>query len=185
MVRLIWWRRRNLKFPKSSNSEVRIVQDGGSRGWLGWIVAAAAVVLALSFWFRPSDLPDPPLTRFTVVGLGGDRNLSFIDQPILAFSPDGRTLAMTATDPDSARDVIDLRHLDQNEVGEAGGTEGARRCFFPPMDRRSPSLPTENSRLSNSAVRGDPGRRPDPARRCLASDGTILFAPSTTPVCRG
>ena len=69
------------------------------REWLGWLAAAAAVAAAAFIWLQQNEAPAPPLTRLTI-GLGEDHMLSFIDQPILAISPDGRAVAMTASDTD-------------------------------------------------------------------------------------
>jgi len=149
-----------------------------SREWLAWLAAVAAVVLALAIWLRPSDSPDPPLTRFTL-GLGGDRALSFIDQPILALSPDGRSLAMTANDAEAVRDVIVLRHLDQNEVVQLDGTEGAGEMFFSP-DGSSLAF-FADGKLKRASIHGGSvvtiADAPNPRGGVWLPDGNILFAP--------
>jgi len=148
------------------------------REWLAWVAAAAAVFVALAFWFRPSDSPDPPLTRFTL-GLGADRNLSFIDQPILAISPDGRTLAMTANHAEAVSDVIVLRHLNQNEVVQLDGTEGAGEMFFSP-DGSSLAFFADGE-LKRASINGGSvvtlADAPNPRGGVWLPDGTILFAP--------
>ena len=149
-----------------------------SREWLAWLAAVAAVVLTLAIWLRPSDSPGPPLTRFTL-GLGGDRALSFIDQPILALSPDGRSLAMTANDAEAVRDVIVLRHLDQNEVVQLDGTEGAGEMFFSP-DGSSLAF-FADGKLKRASIHGGSvvtiADAPNPRGGVWLPDGNILFAP--------
>ena len=44
-------------------------------------------------------------TEFTI-SLPADKPLAHIDVPILAFSPDGRTIAFVAENPESKRPVI-------------------------------------------------------------------------------
>ncbi len=148
------------------------------REWLGWAAAAAAVAVALVFWFRPSASPDPPLTRFTL-GLGGDWALSFIDQPVVALSPDGRSLAMTANDADAVRDVIVLRHLDRNEVVQLDGTEGAGEMFFSP-DGSSLAFFADGE-LKRASIHGGSvvtlADAPNPRGGVWLPDGNILFAP--------
>jgi serine/threonine-protein kinase len=150
----------------------------GRREWVAWIAAAATVALALAIWLRPSASPDQPMTRFTI-GLGGDRNLSFIDQPILAVSPDGRTLAMTANDAEAVRDVIILRHLDQNEVVQLDGTEGTGEMFFSP-DGSSLAF-FADGKLKRTSIHGGSvvtlADAPNPRGGVWLPDGNILFAP--------
>ncbi|MCK5377192.1 MAG: protein kinase, partial [Acidobacteria bacterium] len=146
--------------------------------WLPWLVAAIALAAAAVFWLQPSAPPDLPLTRFTL-GLDGERTLSFIDQPILAFSPDGRTLAMTATDPDLARDVIILRHLDHNQVIQIDGTEGAGEMFFSP-DGGSVGF-FADGKLKRASILGGSvvtvADAPNPRGGVWLPDGTVIFSP--------
>ena len=167
--------------PQVSEIEQSRVADRSrprSRGWLGLGAAAVAVAVALVFWFRPSASPDPPLTRFTL-GLGGDWALSFIDQPIVALSPDGRSLAMTANDADAVRDVIVLRHLDRNEVVQLDGTEGAGEMFFSP-DGSSLAFFADGE-LKRASIHGGSvvtlADAPNPRGGVWLPDGNILFAP--------
>jgi len=184
--RLQWIGDARLDLVEAQSPQVSVIEQSGGanqpvrrrREWLAWVAAAAAVLLALSFWFRPSDLPDPPLTRFTL-GLGGDWALSFIDQPIIALSPDGRSLAMTANDADSVSDVIVLRHLDQNEVVQLDGTEGAGEMFFSP-DGSSLAFFADGE-LKRASIHGGSvvtlADAPNPRGGVWLPDGNILFAP--------
>jgi len=151
---------------------------GRGLGFLGWGIALAALALAGFLWLRPSVPPELPLTRFTL-GLGGERTLSFIDQPILAFSPDGRVLAMTATDPEVARDVIILRHLDHDQVVQIEGTEGAGEMFFSP-DGGSVGFFSEG-KLKRASIFGGSvvtvADAPNPRGGTWLPDGTIVFSP--------
>ena len=145
---------------------------------LGWPVAVAVLVVAAVVWLRPATLPVQPLARFTVA-LDGEHSLSFIDQPILALSPDGRTLAMTATDSETGRDKVFLRHLDRSEVLPVGGTEGAGEMFFSP-DGASIAF-FADGKLKRVSVNGGAAvniaEAPNPRGGVWLPDGTILFSP--------
>ncbi len=148
------------------------------REWLAWLVTAAAVVVAVGFFLRPSAEFETPLTRFTI-SLDGERRLSFLDQPILALSPDGRKLAMTGTDSEAIRDVIILRHLDHNEVVQLDGTEGAGEMFFSPDGSALGFF--ADGKLKRVSVNGGSvmtlADAPNPRGGVWMPDGTILFAP--------
>ena len=149
-----------------------------NRERFAWLAALAAIVLALVFWFWPHDSPTEPLTRFTL-GLGGERALSFIDQPILALSPDGRSLAMTANDNEAVRDVIIVRHLDENEAVQLEGTEGAGEMFFSP-DGLSLAFFADGKLKRTSAGGGSVvtlADAPNPRGGVWLPDGSIVFAP--------
>jgi len=135
-------------------------------------------VAAAVFWLRPTAGPEPPLTRFSL-GLGSTRTMSFIDQPIITFSPDGRTLAMAATDADSSRDVIILRRLDENESEQLDGTVGTGEMFFSP-DGASIAF-FADGKLKRASVHGGSvatiADAPTPRGGVWLPDGTILFSP--------
>ncbi len=148
------------------------------REWLGWLAAAAALVVAAIIWFQQKEALVPPLTRFSI-SLGDTRSLSFIDQPILAISPDGRTLAMTANDADSARDVIVLRRLDGEKSERLDGTVGTGEMFFSP-DGSSIAF-FADGKLKRASVNGGSvvtlADAPTPRGGVWLPDGTILFSP--------
>ena len=184
--RLQWIGDARLDLAEAQASEGFIEDDvvftarAGYRGreWVAWCAAAVAVVAAAVLWLRPTVAPDAPLTRFSI-GLGDTRTLSFIDQPILAISPDGRTLAMTANDADSARDVIILRRLDENETEQLDGTVGTGEMFFSP-DGLSIGF-FADGKLKRASVNGGSvvtlADAPTPRGGVWLPDGTILFSP--------
>jgi serine/threonine-protein kinase len=160
--------------------DVEFTARAGYRGreWVAWCAAAVAVVAVAVLWLRPTAAPDAPLTRFSI-GLGDTRTLSFIDQPILAISPDGRTLAMTANDADSARDVIILRRLEENESEKLDGTVGTGEMFFSP-DGSSIGF-FADGKLKRASVNGGSvvtlADAPTPRGGVWLPDGTILYSP--------
>jgi len=162
--------------PSDRNSVLRRVPR--RREWLAWMAASVAILVAAVVWLRPSEDPDLPLTRFTL-GLDDERRLSFLDQPILAISPDGQTLAMTGTDEQAVRDVIILRHLDHNEVLQLDGTEGTGEMFFSP-DGSSLAF-FADAKLKRVSLNGGSvmtlADTPNPRGGVWLPDGTILFAP--------
>ena len=146
--------------------------------WLPWIIAVAAVATAAWLWLRPIGESDFPLTRFSV-GLGEDYILSFIDQPILAISPDGRAVAMTASDPTMAADVIVVRHLGYDEVVQIDGTENSGEMFFSPDG--SVLAFFADGKLKRTSVKGGSvvtlADAPTPRGGVWLPDGTIVFSP--------
>ena len=165
--------------PSGGSSEIRGFADryvAAGNGWRGsWPRSARGGGRALA---SANAVPEEPLTRFTL-GLGEDRSLSFIDQPILALSPDGRTLAMTATDADTARDVIILRRLDENDSEQLDGTAGTGEMFFSP-DGSSIAF-FADGKLKRASILGGSvvtiADAPNPRGGVWLPDGTILFSP--------
>jgi serine/threonine-protein kinase len=162
----------------SETKTLRANVRSGPVGWLPWTVAAVAAIIAGVLALRPVPVFEAPLSRFSI-SLGEERNLSFIDQPILAISPDGGTIAMTASDVESARDVIILRRLDQNDVYQLDGTEGTGEMFFSP-DGSSLAF-FADGKLKRTAVNGGSvvtlADAPNPRGGVWLPDGTIIFAP--------
>ena len=146
--------------------------------WLPWIVAVAAVAAATWLWLQPIGDSDVPLTRFTL-GLGDDYLLSFIDQPILALSPDGRAVAMTVSDPTMAADVIVVRHLGYDEVVQIDGTENSGEMFFSPDDSALGFF--ADGKLKRTSIEGGSvvtlADAPTPRGGVWLPDGTIVFSP--------
>jgi serine/threonine-protein kinase len=146
--------------------------------WLPWIVAVAAVAAAAWLWLQPIGESDVPLTRFTL-GLGDDYLLSFIDQPILALSPDGRAVAMTVSDPTMAADVIVVRHLGYDEVVQIDGTENSGEMFFSPDGSALGFF--ADGKLKRTSIEGGSvvtlADAPTPRGGVWLPDGTIVFSP--------
>jgi len=146
--------------------------------WFPWIVAAAVLVAAALLWLGPDGDSATPLTRFTL-DLGGDHMLSFIDQPILAISPDGRAVAMTASDSTMASDVIVVRHLGYDEVVQIDGTENSGEMFFSPDGSALGFF--ADGKLKRTSVDGGSvvtlADAPTPRGGVWLPGGTIVFSP--------
>ena len=154
----------------------------GRRARLGWIAAlvAAAVLGAAGgmFLFHPAHAPrvvraavNPP--EKTTLNLAGDN----AGPPVL--SPDGASLAFTATNPGGAT-LIWVRPVDSVEAHSVPGTEGAIFPFWSP-DSRSLGY-FANGKLMTVELGGGA-----PQTICDADlgrggawglDGLIVFAPS-------
>jgi len=111
------------------------VSGSRRKEWAGWLAASAATVAALALaallWLQPAPDPDVVMTRFSV-SVGEEQQLSFVGLPIIGLSPDGRTLAFTATNLELGIDMIYLRKLGENKVWPLAGTEGGSGPFFSP-----------------------------------------------------
>jgi serine/threonine protein kinase/Tol biopolymer transport system component len=185
--RLQWIGDARLDLTEASTEPVGVSETTGSapestsrgREWLAWSAAAAALIAAIILWMQPAENPETPLTRFSL-GLDSSRTLSFIDQPILAFAPDGRSLAMVATDAESARDTIVVRRLDEGDLVQLDGTGGAGEMFFSP-DGSSIGFFAEG-KLKRVAVTGGSAvtiaDAPNPRGGVWLPDDTILYSPT-------
>jgi serine/threonine-protein kinase len=153
-----------------------------------WAVAALALVVALSVWWRAWRDPARVESVHFAVTMRTGQSLSLGDQPILALSPDGRKLAYSATDPESGWSMIHLRKLDQLEPVVVPGTEGASHPFFSP-DGGSLAFFAEH-RLKKVSLEAGGGvitlaEAPNPRGGVWGSDDSILFAPGyDTPLVR-
>jgi serine/threonine-protein kinase len=104
------------------------------REWLAWAVAAGAIVVAIAFLLGVGGeraTSPTPTTRFTIQ-LDGETPLIVAETPILAFSPDGRTIAYEAKDPVSGGSMLYLRSIGQRDPWPLAGTESATCPFFSP-----------------------------------------------------
>jgi serine/threonine-protein kinase len=146
--------------------------------WIAGSAVAIAAVAALVFSLRSPQEPVQPLTRFSL-GLTEEQTLSFLDQPILALAPDGQALAMTATDPEAARDVIVIRRFDEIETIRLDGTEGAGEMFFSPDGSAVGFF--ADGKLKRASIGGGSvvtlADAPTPRGGAWLLDGTIVFAP--------
>jgi serine/threonine protein kinase/Tol biopolymer transport system component len=100
---------------------------------LPWFVAAAAALGAfasIALLRRPS--PEPALQRFHVLPPESDRLQFEVTGPVV--SPDGRTLALVATD-DSGTRMLWIRRLESLEFRPLAGTEDAGYPFWSPDSR--------------------------------------------------
>jgi len=105
------------------------------RGIAPVIVAAAVVVAAIAagaagYSFRPAP---PHETLRVSINLPSTMRLDAQNMP-LAFSPDGRTLAFSATGAEG-RLMLHVRPLDSLEAQPLSGTEGATYPFWSPDGR--------------------------------------------------
>jgi serine/threonine-protein kinase len=144
-----------------------------------WLLAVLGVGVAAALaWKRPASPPVEPLTRFTVT-LPADQTIAFDDMPALAMSPDGRTLAFTASGGDGQA-VIHVRAFDQPEARPVPGTEGGRAPFFSP-DGSSIGFFADR-RLKTVSLAGGPAQSvadaPNGRGALWAPDGSILFVPA-------
>jgi len=106
----------------------------GKREILAWTFATAAIVIAATFALGiggGSTETTAPTTRFTIQ-LDDETPLIVAETPILAFSPDGRTIAYEAKDPVSGGSMLYLRSIDQRDPWPLAGTESASCPFFSP-----------------------------------------------------
>jgi len=137
--RLQWIGDARLELAETADGESPVAASAAPTGTaprrrerLAW--AAAVVLLIATAWLalRPTPSgPEPSLTRFTVT-LDEGRRLSMLDLPVLDLSPDGRTLAFVASDPEAPREMIFIRRLDDSRPQPVPGTEGATAPFFSP-----------------------------------------------------
>ena len=97
--------------------------------WLGWAVAAAALVLAVSALLRPRSSPQE-LLDLEISPVGRGFSYAF-DAVTFAVSPDGRQLAFVAVDAEGVRHVW-LRSLTSIASKPLPNTEGASSLFWSP-----------------------------------------------------
>jgi serine/threonine-protein kinase len=155
-----------------------------------WIAAAIGIALlaaglagSLVGYFagrhaeRPAPLPAPPPVEFSipVPESGALRSYS----PSLAFSPDGRWLAIATYRGDETR--LFLRALDSVEIRELPGTEGATAPFFSPnglwvayfADGKLKRVPTRGGQPVTITL------SPKAQGGAWAADGTIYYSRQT------
>jgi Tol biopolymer transport system component len=99
-----------------------------------WLIAAAAVVLAVVGWVGrpdPVEQASAPVTRFTqsspaALDIGRIGHYG----PALAISPDGHVLAWVGATEEKAQ--LYMRHLDGDRIHVVEGSEGGLAPFFSP-----------------------------------------------------
>jgi serine/threonine protein kinase/Tol biopolymer transport system component len=148
---------------------------------LPWAFAAVAILAAaLMGWQRNAGAPKSQVIRFTDT-LSPNESVVVSDAPVIAVSPDGTLLAYVAAGADGER--IHLRRLDSLESKPLQGTEGAQSPFFSP-DGKWLGFAVEGAIKKIAVDGGVPfavaplGDNPRGAG--WASDGSIVFTPSTT-----
>jgi Tol biopolymer transport system component len=149
---------------------------------LAWGLAASALAVALVLAWRPSrPAPVPTLTRFSVE-LSGTRALALADVPILALSPDGRTMVFSAIDTATGRTMLYVRPFDQAETRPLAGTEGGTSPFFSP-DGTAIAFFAEGRLKRVPAVGGPTVTVTDSSSSrggAWAPDGSIVYSPEYT-----
>jgi len=164
---------------------------GGGVRWAGIVAAILAVAVGVtSFgWIRSSsNRGDDRVTRFSVSPSAGTTLSAVgasVPSPEFAISPDGRTLAFTATTGDHRR-MLWVRALDELDARALPGTEDASFPFWSP-DGRSVGFFAEN-RLKRVELAGGSARTlatgmsADARGGAWGPDGTILFSPGSSSV---
>ena len=153
-----------------------------------WFVMAAAVVIlaaaiagGMAWMLRtPASASGPQLTRLTV-GLPSGDVLGNMQEPSIALSSDGRTVAYAASRGGRVPQLF-VRAFDEPEATLLPGTEGARVPFFSP-DRRWIGFFAQGKLKKVLAAGGGVQTLCDAAVALGASwsgDDTIYFAPFNT-----
>ena len=160
--------------PHSSSSRLR---EG-----LAWTLAAAAIVTAMVLALRPGEVEGTGQSTEFTISLSAETPLAYIDVPILAFSPDARTIAFVAEDPETKRPVIYLRDLDQSEPWPLPGTESGSAPFFSPDGKHLGFFADgELRRVSlGGGSRVTLAETSSPRGGVWLPDDTILYAPEYT-----
>ena len=149
-----------------------------TRRFLPWAVVAVGVAAAgLALWHRWPTSPAPPVvTRFTISLLPS--NQFEMPRGGLAISPDGGSLAYSASDPRTGVQQLYLRPMDRNEAASIPGTEGAMGPFFSP-DGQWMAF-TAGGQLKKVPLHGGTPialcAKPNPNPGSWGPDGTIVFA---------
>jgi Tol biopolymer transport system component len=102
-------------------------------GGLGWVVAAAAIAVALGTWWRLSHVqsPAPDPIEVQLIPPTSGEFFYFYDAVTFALSPDGAQLAFIAADSSGERRVW-LRSPTSIAARPIGGTESATSVFWSP-----------------------------------------------------
>ena len=114
----------------------RVASTSARTGILGWAAAGALAILAIvALWAPWRDTPAPatvqPMLRLEA-DLGNDVSLYPLDEPItrsVVISPDGTRLVYVGS-ISGRPDKLLTRRLDEPNVAELAGTEGAWNPFF-------------------------------------------------------
>jgi len=164
---------------RSSSGTVRTaVAARGGRPWAA--IAATAVIVAAASGLLPrlfTRSATAPAARFEVAAPKGQTLAG--GASVVALSPDGRMLAMTAQDS-SGTLALWVRPLDELVPRRLPGTEGVRQVFWSPDSRWIGFFANDRSLFRIAVDAGTAERICDTkAARggAWAKDGTILLAP--------
>jgi len=149
---------------------------------LPWTMAALAIATAgVAFWARGSSSEPGPPVRLSIA-LPAPQTLAFADVPILAVSPDGRSVAFSAIDTATGRTMVHVRPFGEANARPVSGTEGGTSPFFSP-DGESLGFFAEG-RLKRVAVAGGPTVALADASSSRGGawlpDGSIIYSPEYT-----
>jgi serine/threonine-protein kinase len=149
---------------------------------LPWGLAAAMAVIAAIVLWTGGRAPDPgpgfPM-RLSVPLPEGSRLDRSIDRPLLALSPDGRSVAYIAVQV--GEPSIFVRRLDRPEATPLAGTNRADTPFFSP-DGQWLGFFAEGKLKKVSLRGGQPISLADAGASrgaCWSEDGAIVYAPAT------
>jgi len=164
---------------RSASGAARVAAPARARSMVWPAIAIIASITALGALLGPRLLvrptPPPPM-RFEVRAPKG-RFLG--DGSSISISPDGRLLAMIASDS-SGRSSLWVRKLEDLTPRELPGTEGVTMMFWSPDSRRLGFFANDQALSKIAVENGTPERICDTkAARggAWGADGTILFAP--------
>jgi Tol biopolymer transport system component len=102
--------------------------------WLPWLVAGAALAIAVVATLRKGPPAPPRPIRFTVAPPQNGAFSYSLEGAFLAVSPDGSQIAYIASEAQSDRRIY-LRPFSSLEARPIPGTEGARSLFWSPDGR--------------------------------------------------
>ena len=149
------------------------------RELLAWLVALLAIGTAAFLAFR--DTPSQPIPAKTWFDftLPEDHRLAYVDEPILALSPDGRSLAFVVVDAVSGEQSIHIRTLEETTARPVLGTQGATDPRFSPDGE--PLIFFADSQLRRIPIDGgraiDLTQATNPRGAAWSPDGTIVYSP--------
>ncbi len=143
------------------------------------VLAALLMAFALFVFLRPNPRVEAvPLVRYEVDPLD-QTYLTLIRYPTVAISPDGATLALTATKDGVSR--LYVRKRDETELREIPGTEGASDVAFSPNGQQIAFF--ANFALKKVLLAGQVdtiATTGDPRGLSWKDDNTVVYAPHAT-----
>ncbi len=149
---------------------------------LGAAIVLTALVAAAAAWFlKPTpSATSAPVSRLTIA-LPPDDMLGSLALPVLAISPDGRTVVYVASRTGGNQQLY-IRGIDQSDATALAGTEAAYGPFFSP-DGRWIGFFAQGKLKKVLAAGGGLETVTDAALGlggAWSQDGTIYFAPFNT-----